>query len=159
MPILELDDVDRRILENLQRRGRLSNLELAERVRLSPSPSLRRVRLLEERGVISGYAAAIDRRKVGLDLTAFIAVKLQPHGEKAVARFRTLIGTMPEVIACYITSGDHDFLLEVVVPDLAAYRVFVLERLMAAPDVRDLRSSFVIDTLKQGAPVPLNHLK
>jgi Lrp/AsnC family leucine-responsive transcriptional regulator len=159
MPILSLDAIDRRILENLQREGRLTNIELAERVGLSPSPCLRRLRLLEDRHVISGYSAKIDRQKVGLDLTAFIAVRLQRHGEKEVARFRRAIEGLSEITACYITSGEHDFLLQVVVPDLSAYRQFVLERLTAISEVRDIHSSFVIETLKDGAPLPLTHLK
>jgi Lrp/AsnC family transcriptional regulator, leucine-responsive regulatory protein len=150
-----LDAIDRRILENLQSDGRLSNLELAERVSLSPSPCLRRLRSLEERGVIQGYAARLDRQKIGLDLTVLVAVRLQRHGEKEVAKFRRFIESMPEVIACYITSGEQDFLLHVVVRDLAAFRKFVLGRLTAMSDVRDIRSSFVIDTLKEGAPLPV----
>jgi Lrp/AsnC family transcriptional regulator, leucine-responsive regulatory protein len=159
MPILNLDAVDRRILENLQREGRLTNMELAERVGLSPSPCLRRLRLLEDRRIICGYSAKIDRQRVGLDLTVFIAVRLQRHGEKEVARFRRTIEGLSEITACYITSGDHDFLLQVVVPDLSTYRHFVLERLTAIAEVRDIHSSFVIETLKEGAPLPLAHLK
>lgn len=159
MPKSEFDAIDRRILEELQRAGRMTNLELAEKVGVSPTPCLRRVRQLESAGVIKGYVAQLDRERVGLGLTVFIAVRLASHGDSATKAFRRSVAGMAEVTACYVTSGEHDFLLHVVVPDLAEYRRFVLERLIKLPDVRDIHSSFVIDTVKEDAPIPLTHLK
>ncbi|HEV7165170.1 MAG TPA: Lrp/AsnC family transcriptional regulator [Gammaproteobacteria bacterium] len=108
---------------------------------------------------IYGGKVKLDRERAGLGLTVFIAVKLKSHGDSAAMAFRRSMSGMAEVIACYITSGRHDFLLHVVVPDLAEYRRFVLDRLIKLPDVRDINSSFVIDTVKEDAPIPLNHLK
>ncbi len=158
MPNNRFDAIDRRILEQLQRAGRMTNLELAEKVGISPTPCLRRVRQLESAGVIKGYVAQLDRERVGLGLTVFIAVRLASHSDSATKAFRRSVAGVAEVTACYVTSGEHDFLLHVVVPDLAEYRRFVLERLIKLPDVRDIQSSFVIDTVKEDAPIPLTHL-
>jgi Lrp/AsnC family leucine-responsive transcriptional regulator len=157
MPNLELDLIDRRILDQLQRAGRITNLELAQRVGLSASPCLRRLKQLESERVVKSYIAQLDREKVGLGLTSFVAVKLRNHSAEA-AGFRKAMLHMPEVTACYITSGGHDFLLQVVVPDLAAYRGFVLDKLIQLGAVSEIHSSFVIDTVKEDAPLPLGHL-
>ena len=159
MPNDQFDAIDRRILEELQRAGRITNLELAEKVGVSPTPCLRRVRQLESDHVIKGYVAQLDRERLGLGLTVFIAVRLTSHSDSTPMAFRRSMLGMSEVTACYITSGDHDFLLQVVVPDLAGYRRFVLDRLIKLPAVRDINSSFVIDTVKEDAPIPLDHLK
>jgi Lrp/AsnC family leucine-responsive transcriptional regulator len=158
MPIEDLDAIDRRILENLQRDGRLTNLDLAERVGLSPSPCLRRVRRLEAEGLIESYGARLDRKKVGLGLTAFVSVNIERHAAAEAEVLRNAMMAMPEVIACYITSGEFDFLLHVVVPDLDEYRRFSLEGLVKLKGLKDFRSSFVIDTVKENAPLPLRHL-
>jgi Lrp/AsnC family leucine-responsive transcriptional regulator len=156
---MRLDAIDRRILEALQEEGRLSNLELAERVGLSPSPCLRRVKLLERMGIVRGYRAQVSREAVGLDLTVFVAVNLEGHGSDNPRRFREVVLAMPEVVACYIVSGESDYLLHVVAPNFEAYRLFVLDHLLKAPGVKDIRSSFALDVLKEAAPLPLAHLK
>jgi Lrp/AsnC family leucine-responsive transcriptional regulator len=158
MPTRALDAIDRRILEQLQRAGRITNLELAGRVGVSPSPCLRRLRQLESEGVIKAYIAQLNREKVGLGLTSFIAVKLKSHGDAEAVGFRSAIQDLPEVTACYITSGEHDFLLQVVAPDLPTYRRFVLDTLIKLPQVKDIHSSVVLDTIKEDAPLPLKHL-
>ena len=159
MPHAKFDAIDRRILEELQRSGRMTNLELAEKVGISPTPCLRRVRQLESDGVIKGYVAELDRERVGLGLTVFIAVRLTSHSDSTTKAFRRSMSGMAEVTACYAISGEHDFLLHVVVPDLAGYRRFVLDRLIKLSEIRDIQSSFVIDTVKEDAPIPLDHLK
>jgi len=159
MPNDRFDAIDRRILEQLQRAGRMTNLELAEKVGVSPTPCLRRVRQLESDGVIKGYVAQLDRERAGLGLTVFIAVRLTSHSDSAIKAFRRAVSGLAEVTACYATSGEHDFLLHVLMPDLAEYRRFVLDRLTKLPEVRDINSSFVIDTVKEDAPIPLDHLK
>jgi Lrp/AsnC family leucine-responsive transcriptional regulator len=159
MPTPKLDAIDRRILEHLQRDGRLTNLELADRVGLSPSPCLRRVRLLEEAGVIEGYAARLNRRKAGLGLTVFIAINLERHGGGRARTFREAIAAMPEVVACYVTSGEHDVMLQVVVADLEEYREFSMSRLLEMPGVKDIRTSFVVDTFKEDGVLPLHRLR
>lgn len=158
MPELLMDKTDRRILEQLQRDGRLTNLELAEKIGLSPSPCLRRLRRLEEKGIIEGYSVKLNRKRVGLGLTAFVTLKLERYTGADPQTYRDSFSAMPEVVACHILSGTHDFLLQVVTEDLEGYRRFTLERLLKVPGIRDLESSFVIETMKETNALPLRHL-
>lgn len=158
MPSMNLDAIDRKILAALQRDGRLSNVELAEEVGLSPSPCLRRVRLLEKAGIISGYHATLDRAGLGLGLTIFVGVKVERHHEEEATAFREAVMALPEVVSCHLVSGEADFLLQVVVPDLAAYERLLLGTLLKLPAVNDIRSNFAIQTVKDRAPLPLDHL-
>ncbi|MCT7374030.1 Lrp/AsnC family transcriptional regulator [Chelativorans salis] len=159
MPKISLDVIDRKILAALQRNGRLSNVELADEVGLSPSPCLRRVRLLEEAGMITGYHAALDRAGVGLGLTIFVGVKVERHHEEEATAFREAVQALPEVVSCHLVSGEADFLLQVVVPDLTAYEQLLLGTLLKLPAVSDIRSNFAIQTVKDRAPLPLDHLE
>lgn len=159
MPILSLDAIDQRILAALQRNGRLTNVELAAEVGLSPSPCLRRVRLLEEGGIISGYRATLERDALGLGLTIFVGIKVERHDDEGATAFRAAIASLPEVVSCHLVSGEADFLLEVVLADLAAYERFLTGTLLKLPGVRDIRSNFAIQRVKSGAPLPLHHLK
>src|SRR5690606_29939636 len=109
MPEVKLDNLDRRILAALQRDGRLSNVQLSEEVGLSPSPCLRRVRLLEQRGIIRGYRAELDRAGVGLGLTVFVGIKVGQHDDEADSAFRGAVADLPEVVSCYLLSGESDF--------------------------------------------------
>ena len=156
MPTWKLDAIDRRILDALQMQGRLTNFELAERVGLSPSPCLRRLRRLESVGFIEGYGARLNRLKIGLGLTVFVMVDMERNRDSDATKFREFVLAMPEVISCYVTSGDHDFLLQVVVSDLAEYRRFALETLPKVPGVRSIHSSFAIDAVKENVPLPLS---
>jgi Lrp/AsnC family leucine-responsive transcriptional regulator len=156
---MPLDRVDRRLLEILQREGRLSNAALAERVHLSPSPCLRRVKALEEDGVIEGYRAVVGRESVGLGLTVFVEIKVEGHSDRLAEEIEAAVNAMPEVVACHIVSGAADFLLEVVVPDLRAYERLLLGSLLKLPAVVDVRSNFAIRTVKAPAPLPLGHLQ
>jgi Lrp/AsnC family leucine-responsive transcriptional regulator len=158
MPNLKLDAIDRRILAALQRDGRLTNVQLAEEVGLSPSPCLRRVRLLEEAGVIGGYHALLHRGEVGLGLTVFVSVKVERHRDAEARMFRDAVLALPEMVSCHLVSGEADFLLQVVVPDLAAYERFLLGTLLKLPGVSDVRSNFAIQTVKAQGPLPLDHL-
>lgn len=155
MPILELDAIDRRILAELQADARLSNVELADRVGLSPSPCLRRVRLLEAAGVISGYHAALDRQAVGLGLTVFVGIKVERHEPVSAEAFRTAVKALPEVVSCHLVSGEADFLVQVTVADLAAYEKLLLGTLLSLPGVTDIRSNFAIQTVKAHGPLPV----
>jgi Lrp/AsnC family leucine-responsive transcriptional regulator len=158
MPLADLDAIDRRIVAALQADGRLTNVELADRVGLSPSPCLRRVKRLERDGYIGAYRAVLERSRLGLGLTVFVAVKIDAHADARADAFRDAVVAMPEVVAFHLVSGEADYLLEVVVPDLADYRGFLLGRLLALPLVKEVRSSFAIETHKAGAPLPLGHL-
>ena len=155
---MKLDAIDRRILAALQGDGRLTNVELAERVGLSPSPCLRRVRILEAAGVIAGYAARLGRKAIGLGLTVFVGIKVERHHDEEARAFREAVTALDEVVSCHLVSGEADFLLQVVVPDLAAYERLLLDTLLKLPGVADIRSNFAIQTVKDGAPLPLDHL-
>lgn len=158
MPRTDLDALDRRIVAALQADGRLSNVDLADRVGLSPSPCLRRVRRLEREGYIEGYRAALRRDRVGLGFSVFVGVKIDAHGNERALTFETAVVEMPEVVACHLVSGEADYILEVVVPDLADYQHFLVGKLLNLPAVREVRSNIAIQTLKAGAPLPLGHL-
>ena len=155
---MRLDAIDRRILAALQADVRLSNVELAERVGLSPSPCLRRVRLLEEAGVIAGYHARLSRPALGLGLTVFVSVKVGRHHDEEATAFREAVRLIPEVVSCHLVSGDADFLLQVVLPVLAAYERLLTGTLLKLPGVSDIRSNFAIQTVKAEGPLPLGHL-
>lgn len=151
---IPLDAVDRRILRALQRDGRLSILALAEAVGLSATPCQRRVRRLEEAGVIQGYAARVDPARVGLPLQAFVQVALQSHAEEVVERFHTALAARPEVLAAYTMSGEMDYLLHVLAPDMEAFGDFATRALLRMPGVKETRSAFVLATLKPPGEVP-----
>ena len=154
----DLDAIDCRILAALQAEGRLSNVELAERVGLSPSPCLRRVQRLERDGYIEAYRAVLGRRRIGLGFTVFIGIKIDAHADERADEMREAIVAMPEVVACHMVSGEADYLLEVVVPDLEHYERFLLDRLLALTIIKEVRSNIAIQTAKVAAPLPLGHL-
>ena len=154
MPI-SLDDLDRKILTTLQADGRITNADLADRIGLSATPCLRRVRALEQDGTLKGYRALLDRAKVGLGLTVMVGVKVDGHRDENARAIQAAFIEMPEVVACHLLSGETDFLLEVVVPDLAHYEQFLLGKLLLLPMVKDIRSNIVIRTVKETAPLPL----
>lgn len=152
---MPLDTVDRRMLEILQREGRIPNAALAERLHLSPSPCLRRLRALERDGVIAGYRAVLDRKQAGLGLTVFVELKVDGHSDRTAAAISEALTAAPEVISAHIVSGSADFLLEVAVPDLAAYERLMFETLLKLPNVADVRSNFALRTVKAPGPLPL----
>lgn len=154
MPILELDAIDVKILNVLQGDGRLSNVELAERVHLSPSPCLRRVRLLEEAGIITAYRTQLNPASLGLGMTVFVDLKLIHHNDAASDEFESAIERLSAVINCYLVSGSADYRLEVMVKDLQGYEV-VLRQLQSLPHVKDIQSNFVIRMVKANSPLPI----
>ncbi|MDE2577221.1 MAG: Lrp/AsnC family transcriptional regulator [Hyphomicrobiales bacterium] len=152
---MTLDAIDRKILDALQADARMPNLQLAERVGLSPSPCSRRVRLLEENGVIEGYRPVLDRAAVGLNVTVFAGVKVERHSHENAEAFVAAMLAMPEVVACHLVSGDMDFLVEVVVPDMATYEAVVLRKILALPSLRDVRSNFAMRSYKANGALPI----
>jgi Lrp/AsnC family leucine-responsive transcriptional regulator len=146
--MVELDDIDKRIVATLQAEGRIAIVDLADKVGLSPTPCQRRVKRLEEEGVIVRYAALVAPPAVGLDLQALVQVTLDDHSEKTVEAFEAAIRARPEVIACYAVTGDMDFLLHVLTPDLASFSEFALKALLRMPGVRGTRSSFIMQAVK-----------
>jgi Lrp/AsnC family transcriptional regulator, leucine-responsive regulatory protein len=159
MPKTDLDAIDGRIIAALQGDGRLSNVELAERVGLSPSPCLRRVKRLERDGYIAAYRAVLHRSRVGLGFTVFVGVKVEGHADERLHDLEKALLAMPEVIACHMVSGEADYLLEVVVPDLEHYQRFLLGKLLTLSIVKEVRSNIAIQTIKSIAPLPLDHLR
>jgi Lrp/AsnC family transcriptional regulator, leucine-responsive regulatory protein len=158
MPKPALDPIDCRIVAALQADGRLSNVDLADKVGLSPSPCLRRVKRLEREGYIEAYRAALRRDRVGLGFSVFVGVKIEGHANERALAFERAVISMTEVLACHLISGEVDYLLEVVVPDLESYQQFLVGKLLNLPMVREVRSNIAIQTLKVGAPLPLDHL-
>ena len=146
--MIELDDIDRRILGALQAEGRLAMVDLAERVGLSSTPCQRRVKRLEEEGVIDRYAALVQPPALGLALQAMVQVTLDDHSEKTVEAFEAAIRARPEVLACYAMTGDMDFLLHVLAADLAQFSEFAMKALLRMPGVRGTRSSFIMQAVK-----------
>lgn len=144
-----MDEKDRQIIRELQRDGRLTNNELAERVNLSPSPCLRRLRNLEKSGVIQGYAALIDQKAYGLPVTVFIRIRLQHHTQEAVQAFETHVGRLEEVLDCYMMTGDSDYLLRVIVESLEAYEDFIRAKIHRIPSIASMDTSFAYGIVKQ----------
>lgn len=152
---IPLDATDRRILRALQRDGRLPVVALAEQVGLSATPCQRRLKRLEETGVIARYTAQLDPRRVGLPLQAFVQVALASHAEEVARAFHKAIAERPEVLAAYVMSGEMDYLLHVVAADFDAYAEFALKALLRMPGVKETRSSFVLTALKPPGDVPV----
>ena len=148
---------DRRLLDLLQRDGNLTNLELAEKVSLSPSACPRRVRALEEAGVIRRYVAIVDPKRVGLGLMAFVNVKLEKRGRTPADGFARAVKDWPEVLACHSLTGDMDYLLRVHVENLDHFSRFVMDSLLKHPGVLDVKSSFVLEEVKETTALPLAH--
>lgn len=143
----ELDDTDRAILHELSRDGRLSNVELADRVGLSPSPCLRRVRRLEEEGVIRGYRAIVDPAVADRGLTVFALVRLRVHERPLVAKFETLVIDLPGVVSIHHLAGDYDYLLRIELADLAAYDHFTRDVISGLPGVGSITSLVSLSAL------------
>ena len=156
---MKFDRFDAKILDALQRDGRLSVVDLAELIGLSPTPCARRIKALESEGAIEGYAAVLNPARVGLAVLAIVQVKLTEHTDETVARFEREIERMDEVTKCLAMTGSYDFILEVYGKDLEALSNVVLKKLIRVPNVRDLQSSVVLQTIKRTARIPLAHLQ
>lgn len=156
MPETTLDEIDRRILEVLQENARIANVELAGRVGVSASPCWRRVRELEESGAISRYVTLVDPAVLGLNVSVFVLVTLEKQVEGALEVFERAILARPEVMECYLMTGDADYHLRVVVADLAAYERFLMEHLTRVPGIANIRSSFALKQVKYTTALPLD---
>ena len=153
-----LDAVDIRLLERLQTDARITNVALAESAHLSPAPCLRRVRDLETAGVIRGYVALLNPEAVGLDVSVFIQVSLEKQVDSALRTFEETIEAYPEVMECYLMTGDSDYLLRVVAADLKALQHFIVERLARIPNVSNIRSSMTLKQVKYKTALPIDLL-
>lgn len=154
---MELDEIDRRILSVLQRNGRLQNVELAKKVGLSPSPCLRRVKLLEENGIIERYVALLDAAKIGMGLTVFARVWLKGQDNETVNKFTNEIKKLSQVVECHLMAGDCDFLLRVVAADLDDYRRFQLEHLTRIEVVQNVKTEIPMQKIKLLSELPLRN--
>ena len=152
---MKIDGTDYRIIEELQRDGSLSNVELARRVHLSPSPCLTRVKALEAAGVITRYVALVNAAALGLDLSVFISISLQSQSKAALAEFERRIAEHDEVMECYLMTGDSDYLIRVAVPNIAALEKFILEQLTPIPGIEKIRSSFALKQVRYKTALPL----
>ncbi len=139
---MELDTTDLRILNILQENSSISNLELASRINLSPSPTLARVKRLESEGIISRYVALADPHLLGLKVNVFVKVILERQGAEALAQFETAVSAFDEVMEVYLMTGDEDYLLRIVVPDLLTLEHFIVDHLTKIPGIKNIRSSF-----------------
>ena len=153
--IMPLDTLDLAILAELQRDGSLTNVELARRVNLSPSPCLARVRALESSGAIRGYVALVDPEAVGLGVSVFISISLREQNTATLAEFERRIDACDDVMECYLMTGDADYLLRVVVPDIRALERFILDRLSPIPGVEKIRSSFTLKQVRYKTALPM----
>jgi Lrp/AsnC family transcriptional regulator, leucine-responsive regulatory protein len=157
MPSASRDRTDRAILTVLQRDGRIANIDLAEEISLSPSACLRRVKALEASGIIEGYRAEVSRAEAGLGLTAFVGLKVEGHSREVSRQVERTLIAVPAVVACYLTSGEDDVMVEVAVRDLADYEQVLLDQILAIPAVTTAHTTFAIRTVLSRGPVPLTH--
>lgn len=155
MPDQALTAIDARILAALQDEGRLTNQDLAERVGMSTSPCWRRVRQMEEQGLIQGYRAVLDRRRIGLGVLAFVRVKIDSHSESEAHAFERDVLQLDDVVACYSIAGDADFLLQVVSRDLDTYADFAMAVIRRLPGIEEMQTMFVLKEIKPFAGLPV----
>lgn len=149
-----MDIIDKNIIRALQENGRLTNQDLADRVNLSPSPCLRRVKNLEAKGLITGYTALIDPKAYGLPLTVFLRIRLQQHSEDVVQAFEREVQRIDNILDCYVVTGEADYVLRVIVESLEAYEDFIRTRIQRIPGVASLDSSFAYGTVKRSSVYP-----
>ena len=155
MPAVTPDAIDIKILNLLQENAKLTNVELSAKVNLSPSPCLARVRALEQAGVISQYVTLLDPLKIGLGLSVFIQIVLERQVDRNLDDFQSKIASYPEVMECYLMTGDFDYLIRVVVPDMAALERFILDKLTKIPGLSNIKSSFALKRVKYKTALPL----
>lgn len=158
MPNTNLDDIDRKILTELQNDGRMTNVELSRRVGISAPPCLRRVRALEQAGYIHGYHAALDPQALGFQVTVFAMVGLHSQAEADLVAFQNMVNDWPMVRECHMLNGEIDFILKVVAPDLATFQTFLTEKLTSAPNVDSVKTSLTIRTSKDEPGIPVDFL-
>jgi Lrp/AsnC family leucine-responsive transcriptional regulator len=152
---MKIDAIDIRILKELQHDGSLSNVELARRVHLSPSPCLARVKALESAGVIQRYVALADPKTLGLDLNVFINISLKSQSKQALAAFEERIAEHDQVMECYLMTGDSDYLIRVAVADIAALERFIIDQLTPIPGIEKIRTSFTLKQVRYKTALPL----
>lgn len=152
---MKLDHIDHKILRHLQENARITNAELADKVGLSPTPCLRRLRRLETDGIIKGYHTEIDREALGVNVTVIILVKLEREDDKTLREFEGAIKDRSEVMECYLVTGKFDYFIRVVVPSLATYETFLSETMLRMPNIATVESSFTLREVERKVVMPL----
>lgn len=152
---MKLDHIDHKILKHLQENARITNADLAERVGLSPTPCLRRLRRLETEGIIKGYRTEINREALGVNVTVIILVKLEREDDKTLREFEAAIKDREEVMECYLVTGKFDYFIRVVVPSLATYETFLSETMLRMPNIATVESSFTLREVARKVVTPL----
>lgn len=150
-----LDEIDKQILRQLQSDGRMTNAELAKRITLSPPSALQRVRALEKSGYIRGYKAVLDQEKLGLSITVWAMVSLSLHQDQPIERFRRNVLEIEEVAECYHVSGEFDFLLKILTPDIRAYEQLIRDKLSRVKGIQQIKSCFVLAAPKSSTQLPI----
>lgn len=156
MPNPLLDKIDRKILRALQANGKISIGELSEKIGLSPSPCARRVRLLEKAEIIKGYTAIVDQKRVGLPISAFASIKLERQREEDLDRFEEAVSRWPEVLDCYLMTGQRDYLMRIVAADLEAYECFIKDKLTRLENIASIETSFALGQVKRSEALPID---
>jgi Lrp/AsnC family leucine-responsive transcriptional regulator len=151
----QLDQIGRKIIAAIQSDGRITLQELADKVGLSPSPCARRVKMMEDEGIIKGYSAVIDQAKVGLPVSAFASIKLEKQREDYLDRFAQAVSRWPEVVDCYLMTGQYDYLMRVAVADLASYELFLKTKLTRLEGVASIETSFALGQVKRAEVLPV----
>ena len=160
MPTPKLDRIDRRILEEIQADGSISNLELSEQIGLSPSPCARRIKILQETGIINRQITLLDQDKLGLPISIYVMVCLENQESERLENFDRNVSAWSEVLECsLITGSDADYLLKVVMPDMDYYQRFLLKKLNRIDGIRSIKTSFVLRKIVQRTELPLDHIK
>jgi DNA-binding Lrp family transcriptional regulator len=152
---MELDGIDSKILDELQRNAKLTNAELAQRVNLSPSPCLKRVKRLEKSGLIRDYVALLDPMCLGLNLNVFVFISLKAQSRELLHEFESRVASHEEVMECYLMTGEEDYLLRVAVPDVSALERFIVDKLSPMPEVEKIRSSIALKQVRYKTALPL----
>lgn len=158
MTTISVDRYDLALLEALQRDGHATHAGLGERVHLSGSQVSRRIQSLQDNGVIKGYAALLDPATIGLGVTAYAHVILERHGDASVLAFEQVIGAMPEVLECFSVTGEFDYILRIVAPDLAAFSAVIMKRLLTLPGVAQVKTNIALQKIKETHVLPLAHV-
>ena len=157
MPPIELDSIDIKILNELQENAKLTNVELSARINLSPSPCLARVRALEQAGIISRYVTLLDQGKLGLGLIVFIQIGMERQVDRNLEHFQASITQYPEVMECYLMTGDFDYLIRVVVDDIPALERFIIDKLTKISGISNIKSSLTLKQIKYKTALPLTN--
>ncbi len=153
--MIKLDKINRRILSILQKNSSITNSDLAKTIGLAPATTLERVKKLEVSGVIKGYVALVDQKKIGKPITAFVEISMTNHSAKGIKDFSNEITAIPEVLECHHLAGDKDFLLKVVTENIETYREFALDKLAAIPGIGNVCTLFTLDTIKDSTGIPV----